>query len=75
MPDMVSLVPQMKPVEHQFNPYSDNGGTVLAVAGENFSVIAGDTRQTEGYNIQTRYAPKVFRLYVHSLCFPRCLPC
>ncbi|KAJ7843355.1 20S proteasome subunit [Mycena olivaceomarginata] len=28
----------------------------------NFSVIAGDTRQSEGYNIQTRYAPKVFRL-------------
>lgn len=52
------------PKQHQFNPYSDNGGTILAVAGKDFCVIAGDTRQTEGFNIQTRYAPKVFRLYV-----------
>lgn len=51
-----------QPQERQFNPYSDNGGTILAVAGANFSVIAGDTRQSEGYSIQTRYAPKVFRL-------------
>ena len=48
----------------QFNPYSENGGTILAIAGADFSVIAGDTRQCEGYSIQTRYAPTVFRLYV-----------
>ncbi|KAJ7776856.1 20S proteasome subunit [Mycena maculata] len=50
------------PQQRQFNPYSENGGTILAIAGANFSVIAGDTRQTDGYSIQTRYAPKVFRL-------------
>ncbi|PSR70904.1 hypothetical protein PHLCEN_2v13218 [Hermanssonia centrifuga] len=50
------------PQERQFNPYSENGGTILAIAGADFSVIAGDTRQSEGYSIQTRYAPKVFRL-------------
>ncbi|KAJ6494710.1 nucleophile aminohydrolase [Mycena vitilis] len=50
------------PQQRQFNPYSENGGTILAIAGANFSVIAGDTRQSEGYSIQTRYAPKVFRL-------------
>ncbi|KAK0201500.1 nucleophile aminohydrolase [Desarmillaria ectypa] len=61
MPDMVSM-PVAQPQERQFNPYSDNGGTILAVAGADFSVIAGDTRQSEGYSIQTRYAPKVFRL-------------
>ena len=61
MPDMVSIG---QPQQRQFNPYSENGGTILAIAGANFSVIAGDTRQSEGYNIQTRYAPKVFRLYV-----------
>lgn len=54
-----------RPQERQFNPYSENGGTILAIAGADFSVIAGDTRQSEGYSIQTRYAPKVFRLYVH----------
>jgi len=46
----------------RFNPYSDNGGTILAIAGSDFSVIAGDTRQSEGYSIQTRYARKVFQL-------------
>ena len=50
----------------QFNPYSENGGAILAIAGADFSVIAGDTRQSEGYSIQTRYAPKVFRLYFFS---------
>jgi len=50
------------PQQHQFNPYSENSGTILAIAGADFSVIAGDTRQSEGYNIQTRYAPKVFKL-------------
>ncbi|KAF8133317.1 nucleophile aminohydrolase, partial [Boletus edulis] len=50
------------PTQRQFNPYSDNGGTILAIAGADFTVIAGDTRQSEGYSIQTRYAPKVFPL-------------
>lgn len=45
-----------------FNPYEDNGGSILAIAGADFSVIAGDTRQSQGYNIQTRYAKKVFQL-------------
>ena len=62
MPDGSYVHPQ----ERQFNPYTENGGTILAIAGADFSVIAGDTRQSEGYSIQTRYAPKVFRLYVHS---------
>lgn len=66
MPGATAMAPQVlpssQPVSHHFNPYSDNGGTILAIAGSDFSVIAGDTRQTEGFNIQTRYAPKVFRL-------------
>ena len=59
MPDMASV---SHPQQRQFNPYSSNGGTILAIAGADFTVIAGDTRQSEGYSIQTRYAPKVFRL-------------
>ena len=51
-----------QPQQRQFNPYTENGGTILAIAGKDFTVIAGDTRQSEGYSIQTRYAPKVFRL-------------
>ncbi|GJJ15266.1 hypothetical protein Clacol_009542 [Clathrus columnatus] len=53
---------QQHPTQRQFNPYTENGGTILAIAGADFSVIAGDTRQSEGYSIQTRYAPKVFKL-------------
>jgi hypothetical protein len=51
----------------RFEPYSDNGGTILAIAGNDFSVVAGDTRQSEGYSIQTRYARKVFQLSVIML--------
>lgn len=64
---MESMVSTAHPTQKSFNPYTENGGTILAIAGADFSVIAGDTRQSEGYSIQTRYAPKVFRLYVSTL--------
>jgi len=48
--------------EHRFNPYTDNGGSTLAIAGKDFAVMAGDTRLTSGYNIHTRYQPKVFKI-------------
>ncbi|KAL3234310.1 Proteasome subunit beta type-6 [Nakaseomyces bracarensis] len=48
------------PIEHRFNPYSDNGGTILGIAGEDFAVLAGDTRHTTDYSINSRYEPKVF---------------
>jgi len=51
-----------RPIEHRFNPYDSNGGSILAVAGPDFCVVAGDTRQSTGYSIQTRYKPKVHRL-------------
>ncbi|BEI92477.1 uncharacterized protein CcaverHIS019_0501050 [Cutaneotrichosporon cavernicola] len=54
-----AAAPVAAPIEH---PYDDNGGSILAIAGADFSVIAGDTRQTQGYSIQTRYAQKVFQL-------------
>lgn len=57
-----TMAPSALPLTRDFNPYSENGGTILAIAGQDFAVVAGDTRQSEGYNIQTRYAPKVFRL-------------
>eukprot|EP00127_Corallochytrium_limacisporum_P005983 Clim_evm60s215 gene=Clim_evmTU60s215 len=46
------------PVQRQFNPYAMNGGTVLAVAGEDFAVVAGDTRLSVGYEIMSRDQPK-----------------
>ena len=64
---MENMVSTSQATQRAFNPYTENGGTILAIAGADFSVIAGDTRQSEGYSIQTRYAPKVFRLYVSTL--------
>ncbi|KJE89433.1 hypothetical protein CAOG_08453 [Capsaspora owczarzaki ATCC 30864] len=38
------------------------GRTVVAVAGENFAVVASDTRLSEYYGIHTRNCPKTFVL-------------
>ena len=42
--------------------YTDNGGSTLGITGSDFAILAGDTRSTSGYNINTRYAPKVFKI-------------
>lgn len=62
VPGMMAQPAQHGVKQHAFSPYTDNGGSIMAIAGKDFCVIAGDTRQSEGYNIQTRYKPKVFRL-------------
>uniref|UniRef100_A0A8C6EJT3 Proteasome subunit beta n=1 Tax=Microcebus murinus TaxID=30608 RepID=A0A8C6EJT3_MICMU len=38
-----------------------NGGTVLAIA-EDFSIVASDTRLSEGFSIHTRDSPKCYKL-------------
>jgi len=48
--------------EHAFNPYTDNGGSTLAIAGDDFTILASDTRSASGYSINTRYSPKVFKI-------------
>jgi 20S proteasome subunit beta 6 len=49
--------------ERRFSPYSDNGGSVVAIAGEDFVVIASDTRLSgHGYAILSREQPKLFKL-------------
>ncbi|KAF0549444.1 N-terminal nucleophile aminohydrolase [Gigaspora margarita] len=50
------------PTERGFYPYEANGGTSLAIAGEDFCVVASDTRQSNGYLINARYAPKAFKM-------------
>ncbi|XP_034947288.1 proteasome subunit beta type-1 [Chelonus insularis] len=45
-----------------FSPYADNGGSVVAIAGEDFSIIASETRLSSGYSIYTRNQEKLFTL-------------
>eukprot|EP00040_Diaphanoeca_grandis_P038542 m.256728 g.256728 ORF g.256728 m.256728 type:complete len:215 (+) comp34630_c0_seq1:190-834(+) len=45
-----------------FSPYASNGGTVLGVAGDDYAIVASDTRLSEGYSIHTRDQPKLYQL-------------
>jgi 20S proteasome subunit beta 6 len=50
------------PRQQRFFPYAFNGGTVLAIAGENFAVIASDNRLSEGFRIHSRDIPKLYAI-------------
>ena len=58
----VSFAPYCKEPELITNSYTDNGGSTLGISGKDFTILAGDTRSTSGYNINSRYAPKVYRI-------------
>eukprot|EP00045_Choanoeca_perplexa_P000886 m.16756 g.16756 ORF g.16756 m.16756 type:complete len:216 (-) comp10608_c0_seq1:60-707(-) len=51
----------------RFDPYAQNGGTVLGIAGEDYALIASDTRLSEGYEIHSRKSPKAFQLSSHTV--------
>ncbi|GBP31944.1 Proteasome subunit beta type-1 [Eumeta japonica] len=53
-------VPGAKQV--RFEPYADNGGSVVAIAGEDYAVIGADTRLSTGFSIYTREQRKLFQL-------------
>jgi 20S proteasome subunit beta 6 len=57
--------------KHDFNPYQMNGGSLIAMAGEDFCILASDTRLSEGYSILSRDSPHLYKL--HSSCVLGCV--
>lgn len=62
MTEMEALANEVPREHHRFNPYEMNGGTLIAVAGEDFAIIASDTRLSEGYSILSRNSPHLTQL-------------
>ena len=44
-----------------------NGGTVLAIAGKDYCIVAGSTRLSTGYSILTRHKSKLNQVSQHCV--------
>ena len=48
--------------EEGYNPYMNNNGTVISFVGQDYLMLASDTRLSVGYSILSRNSPKIFRI-------------
>ncbi|KAJ4455185.1 putative Proteasome subunit beta type-1 [Paratrimastix pyriformis] len=64
------LTPAVAPIEakkKEWSPYTDNGGTTLAIAGPDYAIVAADTRLSNGYSISCRDVTKLAQLTQHCV--------
>ncbi|CAJ1016787.1 putative Proteasome subunit [Leishmania shawi] len=63
----VLTLPQQGAKQQQWSPYQDNGGTTAAIAGNDFVLLAGDTRLNGNFCLHTRHdESKIFQLTPHT---------
>ena len=53
---------RLRSSQAKFEPYVDNGGTVVGITGRNYAIIASDTRLSESYVIRSRNISKIFEV-------------
>lgn len=53
---------ELGPIGRRFEPYQNNGGTVVSVSGKDYTIVASDTRLGLGYSIPARYVSRVIKL-------------
>lgn len=46
----------------EFDPYADNSGTTVGLAGKDYCIIAADTRLSDSYMIRSRNQTKIFNV-------------
>ncbi len=49
----------------KFDPYADNGGTIVAIAGSDYCLVAADTRLSDSYTIKSRDQSRIFEVRTH----------
>jgi len=52
---------------HGFYPYTMNGGSVVAISGKDYAVLASDTRLSEGFAIHSRDFPHIYELTPNTI--------
>ena len=48
--------------QSSFTPYQNNGGTVISISVDGFSIVASDTRITTGFSIPSRETTRIVKI-------------